>query len=101
MTLNTAHLMPSNTVHGESKYYIREIKHLFVLGQTIPVTEIPGPHSRKITTTAKSRLQQICYRLLRRSDEERIRILQLPRYFPDQDETQLKQRLKVRRLISL
>lgn len=59
------------------------------------MTEIPGPHSRKITTTAKSRLQQICYRLLRRSDEERIRIGQLPKYFPDQDEIQLKQRLKV------
>ncbi|KIM19627.1 hypothetical protein M408DRAFT_334323 [Serendipita vermifera MAFF 305830] len=90
----TDFLVVRSTVHGESKYYLREIKHLFVLGQTIPVTEIPGPHSRKITTTAKSRLQQICYRLLRRSEEERIRIMQLPRYFPDQDETQLKQRLK-------
>ncbi|CAG7847620.1 Putative transcription initiation factor TFIID 111 kDa subunit AltName: Full=TAFII-111; AltName: Full=TBP-associated factor 111 kDa [Serendipita indica DSM 11827] len=90
----TDFLVVRSTVAGESKYYIREIKHLFVLGQTIPVTEIPGPHSRKITTTAKSRLQQICYRLLRRSEEERIRIMQLPKYFPDQDETQLKQRLK-------
>ncbi|KAG8834348.1 hypothetical protein FRC17_009116 [Serendipita sp. 399] len=91
---DTDFLVVRSTVGGESKYYIREIKHLFVLGQTIPVTEIPGPHSRKITTTAKSRLQQICYRLLRRSEEERIRIMQLPKYFPDQDETQLKQRLK-------
>ncbi|PVF94488.1 hypothetical protein CPB86DRAFT_876346 [Serendipita vermifera] len=91
---HTDFLVVRSTVHGESKYYLREIKHLFVLGQTIPVTEIPGPHSRKITTTAKSRLQQICYRLLRRSEDERIRIMQLPKYFPDQDETQLKQRLK-------
>ncbi|KAJ7246290.1 TAF1 transcription initiation factor TFIID subunit TAF1 [Mycena haematopus] len=48
-----------NTIKGDSKYFIRDIKHLFVSGQTYPVTEVPGPHSRKITNTIKFRLQII------------------------------------------
>ena len=84
-----------NTVKGESKYYIREIKNLFVVGQTYPVTEVPGPHSRKITNTIKHRLQVIAYKLLAKSPGERLKISRLMKYFPDQNELQMRQRLKV------
>ncbi|KAF7337444.1 putative transcription initiation factor TFIID subunit [Mycena sanguinolenta] len=83
-----------NTIKGESKYYIRDIKHLFVSGQTYPVTEVPGPHSRKITNTIKFRLQIIAFKLLQKSAGERLKISRLMKYFPDQNELQMRQRLK-------
>lgn len=84
-----------STCKNETKYYIREIKNLFVVGQTYPVTEVPGPHSRKITNTIKHRLQIIAFKLLAKSAEERLKISRLMKYFPDQNELQMRQRLKV------
>ncbi|KAI6031564.1 TAF1 transcription initiation factor TFIID subunit TAF1 [Pisolithus microcarpus] len=62
----TDFLVVKSTHKGESKYYLREIKNLFVIGQTYPVTEVPGPHSRKITSTIKYRLQIIAFKLLKK-----------------------------------
>ena len=84
-----------HTVKGEPKYFLREIKNLFVVGQTYPVTEVPGPHSRKITNTIKYRLQIIAFKLLKKSQGERLKISRLMKYFPDQNELQMRQRLKV------
>lgn len=84
-----------NTIKGESKYYIREIKNLYTVGQTYPLTEVPGPHSRKITNTIKHRLQIIAYKLLQKSSGERLKIARLMKYFPDHNELQMRQRLKV------
>ncbi|OCH96444.1 atypical/TAF1 protein kinase [Obba rivulosa] len=90
----TDFLVIRSTVRGETKYYIREIKNLFVVGQTYPITEVPGPHSRKITNTIKHRLQIIAFKLLQKSSEERLKISRLMKYFPDQNELQMRQRLK-------
>ncbi|KAJ8496131.1 hypothetical protein ONZ45_g12574 [Pleurotus djamor] len=90
----TDFLVVRNTVKGETKYYLREIKNLFVIGQTYPVTEVPGPHSRKITNTLKFRLQIIAFKLLKKSPGERLKISRLMKYFPDQNELQMRQRLK-------
>ncbi|KAH9913336.1 atypical/TAF1 protein kinase [Epithele typhae] len=90
----TDFLLIRTTVKGEAKYYIREIPHLFVVGQTYPVTEVPGPHSRKITNTIKLRLQIIAFKLLEKSTEKRLKISRLMKYFPDQNELQMRQRLK-------
>ncbi|KAF9502429.1 TAF1 transcription initiation factor TFIID subunit TAF1 [Pleurotus eryngii] len=90
----TDFLVVRNTVKGETKYYLREIKNLFVVGQTYPVTEVPGPHSRKITNTLKFRLQIIAFKLLKKSPGERLKISRLMKYFPDQNELQMRQRLK-------
>ena len=86
----------STTIKGEAKYYIREIPNLYVVGQTYPVTEVPGPHSRKITNTIKLRLQIIAFKLLEKSTEKRLKISRLMKYFPDQNELQMRQRLKAR-----
>jgi transcription initiation factor TFIID subunit 1, fungi type len=91
----TDFLVIKSTVRGDTKYYIREIKNLFVIGQTYPVTEVPGPHSRKITNTIKYRLQTIAFKLLKKSQGERLKISRLMKYFPDQNELQMRQRLKV------
>ncbi|KAH0838142.1 hypothetical protein J3R83DRAFT_6393 [Lanmaoa asiatica] len=90
----TDFLVVRSTTKGDTKYFLREIKNLFVIGQTYPVTEVPGPHSRKITNTIKYRLQIIAFKLLRKSTEERLKISRLMKYFPDQNELQMRQRLK-------
>ncbi|KAI0714974.1 hypothetical protein C8Q76DRAFT_795782 [Earliella scabrosa] len=90
----TDFLVIRTTIKGEPKYYIREINNLFVVGQTYPVTEVPGPHSRKITNTIKLRLQIIAFKLLEKSTEKRLKISRLMKYFPDQNELQMRQRLK-------
>ncbi|KAH9835861.1 atypical/TAF1 protein kinase [Rhodofomes roseus] len=90
----TDFLVIRSTCKNDTKYYIREIKNLFVVGQTYPVTEVPGPHSRKITNTIKHRLQIIAFKLLAKSAEERLKISRLMKYFPDQNELQMRQRLK-------
>ncbi|KAH7885981.1 TAF1 transcription initiation factor TFIID subunit TAF1 [Phlebopus sp. FC_14] len=90
----TDFLVVRSTTKGDIKYFLREIKNLFVIGQTYPVTEVPGPHSRKITNTIKYRLQIIAFKLLRKSSEERLKISRLMKYFPDQNELQMRQRLK-------
>ncbi|KAG6877881.1 hypothetical protein C0993_002882 [Termitomyces sp. T159_Od127] len=90
----TDFLVVRSTVKGETKYFLRDIKNLFVIGQTYPVTEVPGPHSRKITNTIKFRLQIIAFKLLKKSQGERLKISRLMKYFPDQNELQMRQRLK-------
>ncbi|QRV81090.1 atypical/TAF1 kinase [Ceratobasidium sp. AG-Ba] len=90
----TDFLIIKSTTRGESKYFIREIKHLYVVGQTFPVVEVPGPHSRKITHTIKQRLIIIACKLLSKSKHERLKISRLMKYFPDQNELQMRQRLK-------
>jgi hypothetical protein len=85
----------STTIEGETNYYIREIKTTFVVGQTYPITEVPGPHSRKITTLMKNRLQAIAFKLIERSPKRSIKVHQLVKYFPDQNDLQMRQKLKV------
>src|SRR5689334_13390942 len=36
-----------NTFKNKSRYYIREIKNIFVVGQTFPMQEVPSPPSEK------------------------------------------------------
>jgi hypothetical protein len=82
------------TSSGEVSYYLREIKQLFIVGQTYPLMEVPGPHSRKVTSMHKTRLQAISARLIDRAPHNRVKIQKLIRYFPDTSELQMRQRLK-------
>ena len=77
-----------------TRFYLRNMKHLYTVGQTLPVIDVPGPHSRKVTTSYKNRLKMIAYRLVRRNDQGRLMIKELMRHFPDQNEMQIRQRLK-------
>lgn len=78
-----------------STYVIREIKHLYVVGQTIPALRVPGPHARQVSRTAKDRTHLVSYKLLQKAKGHRIKLSQLMRYFPDTHELQMRQRLKV------
>ncbi|OLL24059.1 putative transcription initiation factor TFIID subunit [Neolecta irregularis DAH-3] len=86
-------LVIRSQVKSTSKYYLRTIPNLFVVGQTLPVVDVPGPNARKVTTASKNRLKMIAYRLLKR-ENLRILVKHLSPHFPDQNEMQIRQRLK-------
>ncbi|KAK9762040.1 hypothetical protein K7432_012591 [Basidiobolus ranarum] len=90
----TDFLLIRHTYKGTAKYYIREIPYLFVVGQTYPVQEVPGPHSRKITTTIKNRLQVAAYRIIKKDPQHVLKVSKLARAFPEYSEGQIRQRLK-------
>ncbi|OZJ06220.1 hypothetical protein BZG36_00761, partial [Bifiguratus adelaidae] len=79
---------------GQIKYYIRDMPIVFTVGQTYPVQEVPGPHSRKITATLKNRLQVVAYRMMKRNGHHRLKAAKLLKHFPDYSDTQIRQRLK-------
>lgn len=83
------------TIDGETTYHIRSIPHLYVVGQTYPQTEVPGPHSRKVTTLQKNRLMTIAFKLVAKNKDSRIKVHRLTRYFPDHNDLQMRQKLKV------
>lgn len=85
----------SVNIDGDIKYYLRSIPHLYVVGQTYPQTEVPGPHSRKITTLQKNRLMTIAFKLVAKNKDSRIKVHRLTRYFPDHNDLQMRQKLKV------
>ena len=93
---STDFLLIRSTTKNEISYYLREIKNLFVVGQTYPLVQVPGPHARLVTNAIKTRLQMIAYRLVATTPGNRIKIHRIMRYFPEQNELQMRQRLKVR-----
>ncbi|KAK9480980.1 hypothetical protein V1514DRAFT_63720 [Lipomyces japonicus] len=91
----TDFLMIRSTGGGESqKYFLRDITHLYTVGQTLPVTEIPSPRSRRVTTASKNRLKMIVYRVIHKAEKERILVKGISSHFPDQNDMQNRQRLK-------
>ncbi|KAG0295551.1 hypothetical protein BGZ96_011501 [Linnemannia gamsii] len=82
------------TYKNETKYYIRHIPHLYVVGQTYPVQDVPGPHSRKITTMIKNRLQISSFRFMRKDPANRLKFTKLCKAYPEYNELQIRQRLK-------
>ena len=56
-----------NTYKGKSKYYVRELKNLFVVGQTFPMQEVPSPPSRKAKTIANTRIQVAAFRHIKKN----------------------------------
>ncbi|BGP14889.1 hypothetical protein JCM10213_003755 [Rhodosporidiobolus nylandii] len=82
------------TIDGDTKYYLRSIPHTYVVGQTYPQIEVPGPHSRKVTTLQKNRLMTIAFKLVAKNKDSRIKVHRLTRYFPDHNDLQMRQKLK-------
>ncbi|KAF2278528.1 uncharacterized protein EI97DRAFT_415164 [Westerdykella ornata] len=59
-------------VHG-SKYYMRNIQNLVVVGQQFPSVEVPGTHARKVTEASKKRLKMLAFRLYRKGQQRNAR----------------------------
>lgn len=92
---STDFLLVRDTGGGQGvKYYLRSIPQIFVVGQTFPVTQIPGPHSRKVTSASKNRLKMVVYRVLNKNEHHRLQVKDISAHFPDQNDMQNRQRLK-------
>ncbi|BFZ64970.1 hypothetical protein YB2330_006133 [Saitoella coloradoensis] len=90
----TDFLVVRSTDNTGTRYYIRGIKHLYLAGQTFPSIEVPGPHSRKVTTASKNRLKMVVFRLVSKTPNQRLLVRDVTKHFPDQSDTQIRQRLK-------
>ncbi|KAF3907583.1 hypothetical protein AA313_de0203730 [Arthrobotrys entomopaga] len=90
---NTDFVVVRNTDSGGAYYYLRTIPHLFTVGQTFPVTDVPGPHSRKVTTASKNRMKMITYRVIRKKGN-RIAVKDISPHFPENTEIQTRQKMK-------
>ncbi|KAI5290794.1 hypothetical protein KEM54_000422 [Ascosphaera aggregata] len=75
-------------------YYLRIIENLFVAGQQFPSVDVPGPHSRKVTTASKNRLKMISYRKIKKSKSHRVSVADITEHFPDSNDMQNRQKMK-------
>lgn len=79
--------------HGQV-HYLRTIENLYVVGQELPSATIPGTHSRVVTSTAKSRLKAISYRIARKKKTHRLKVEDVTKHFPDTTDMQNRQKMK-------
>jgi hypothetical protein len=82
----------SSTGLGGSTWYLRNIDHLYAVGQTLPSMEVPGPHSRRVTNIAKNRLKMVSYRLLRKHPH--VTLSDITKHVADSNDSQNRQKLK-------
>ncbi len=79
---------------GGQNHYIRNLDNVYVVGQELPSTTVPGTHSRMVTTAAKNRLKAISFRIARRKKNNRIKVEEVTRHFPDTTDMQNRQKMK-------
>ncbi|KAI9730090.1 MAG: hypothetical protein M1834_006082 [Cirrosporium novae-zelandiae] len=77
-----------------SRHYLRNIENLVVVGQQFPSVDVPGPHSRKVTTAAKNRLKMVSYRIIKRKPSHRIGVAEVTKHFPETTDMQNRQKMK-------
>ncbi|MCJ1473355.1 hypothetical protein MMC13_002006 [Lambiella insularis] len=75
-------------------WYLRNIEHIRVAGQQFPSVDVPGPHSRKVTTASKNRLKMIAYRLTRHKKPHQVNVKEITAHFIDSSDMQNRQKLK-------
>lgn len=92
---STDFLVIRNTTGVEgSTWYMRNIENIHVVGQEFPSVDVPGPHSRKVTTAAKNRLKMISYRRIKRNKPHRISVAEVTQHFADTTDMQNRQKMK-------
>lgn len=77
-----------------SLYYLRNVDHVYSVGQELPFVLVPGPHARAVTTASKNRLKAISFRIARRKKHQRIRVEDVTRHFPGSSDMQNRQKMK-------
>ncbi|RMZ83294.1 hypothetical protein DV738_g1346, partial [Chaetothyriales sp. CBS 135597] len=79
---------------GGDHFFVRKADNIFVVGQELPSAQVPGTHSRMVTTASKNRLKAISYRIARRKKSHRIKVEDVTRHFPDTTDMQNRQKMK-------
>ncbi|KAJ0303395.1 hypothetical protein COL516b_006398 [Colletotrichum fioriniae] len=84
----------SSTGVDGANWYLHKIDHLYVVGQTFPSVEVPGPHSRKVTNASKNRIKMISYRMMRRNEHHLVNLSEVTKHIAESTDAQNRQKLK-------
>jgi transcription initiation factor TFIID subunit 1, fungi type len=84
----------SHTWKDGSHFFMRNVDHIYTVGQEFPSVSVPGPHSRVVTTASKNRLKMISYRIARRKKNQRLSVGDVTKHFPDTTDMQNRQKMK-------
>lgn len=87
-------VVKSTTGMQGSSWFLRNIENIYAVGQEFPSVDVPGPHSRKVTTASKNRLKMISYRLIRKNRTHRISVGEVTSHFADTTDMQNRQKMK-------
>ncbi|EPE07079.1 taf1-like protein [Ophiostoma piceae UAMH 11346] len=82
----------THTSETGTLYYLRKIDQLFTVGQTFPLAEVPGPHSRKVTALSKNRLKMVAYRMIAKNGS--VSLSDITAHVKDSNDAQNRQKLK-------
>ncbi|GAM34159.1 transcription factor TFIID complex subunit [Talaromyces pinophilus] len=83
-----------STATNGSDYFLKNVENLYAVGQQLPSTDIPGPHSRKVTTVAKNRLKMLTFRLMKKAGNLQVSINQVTAHLPGSSDMQNRQKMK-------
>ncbi|KAI0178563.1 hypothetical protein GGR52DRAFT_532600 [Hypoxylon sp. FL1284] len=83
----------TNATEGP-RLYLRNIDHVYTVGQTFPSLEVPGPHARKVTNTTKNRMQMIAYRMMKKKETQDVSLNEITPHVFDKHDTQNRAKLK-------
>ncbi|GAP88732.1 putative transcription initiation factor TFIID subunit 1 [Rosellinia necatrix] len=76
------------------RWFLRNIDHVYTVGQTFPSMEIPGPHARKVTNTSKNRLKMIAFRMMRQKETQDVSLKEITPHVFEKEDPQNRQKLK-------
>lgn len=82
-----------NVAEG-SKFYLKAIDHMYVVGQTFPSLTVPGPHARQVTNTVKNRLKMIAYRMMRKRPNHDVTLIDITPHVFERHDNQNRQKMK-------
>ncbi|XP_067949949.1 transcription initiation factor TFIID subunit 1-like [Watersipora subatra] len=94
------HLMPETdflVIRTRQNYYIRKVTDIFCVGQLCPLSEVPGPNSKRANVFIRDFLQAFIYRLFWASNDvpRRIKMEDIKRAFQSHSESSIRKRLKL------
>ena len=91
---NFAQVPPSDFVVIRTRYdySVREADSLFCAGQECPLSEVPGPNSKKANNFTRDFLQVFIYRLFYKSRDnpKRIKMDEIKKAFPAHSESSIR-----------
>ncbi|KAI1138246.1 hypothetical protein F5Y05DRAFT_55668 [Hypoxylon sp. FL0543] len=83
----------TNVAEGP-KFYLRNIDHVYTVGQTFPSLEVPGPHARKVTNTSKNRLKMVAYRMMKKKPTHDVTLAEITPHVFEKQDPQNRQKMK-------
>lgn len=83
----------TNATEGP-KWFLRNIDHVYTVGQVFPSMEVPGPHARKVTNTSKNRLKMIAYRMMKQKKTHDVSLKEITPHVFEKEDPQNRQKLK-------